>query len=179
MIRTILFVLLLSIPITYAKAQLLKYNNKQEILGAAAVSPDSGRQIIEKLVKECSQYGTSVQRRGDLAFKKWRDEHQALIDENTKIKQEIFSAKMTPLERQTANNMYQIQIPKMIDSQFKTISSAIASMPTKETKAQICIDYIRSVEDGKWDLKINDPVVFNFLQDRIAARNKNQKNDAQ
>ncbi|MBI1773169.1 MAG: hypothetical protein HYR68_12630, partial [Burkholderiales bacterium] len=41
-------------------AQLLAYDNKEQVYGAAAVSPESGGKLLGRLLTQCSQYGEPV-----------------------------------------------------------------------------------------------------------------------
>jgi len=172
MIRPVLVFILFFLPAAFANAQLLKYNSKEEIREAAMVSPDSTPQIIEKLVKECSHYGQAIESEANQALLQWLGHHQSLIDENLKVRQEVLSSAKTDSEKRQLKRMLETQLPQMIEGQFVSISSVINAAPSKEAKERICRAYVESIKDGKWDLRDNDPVVYKFLQDRIAARAK-------
>src|SRR5690348_3052948 len=140
---------LVSLSATFANAQLLKYNSAREIREAAMVSPDSTRQIIEKLVKECSRYGRAVEREGNEALLGWLGQHKSLIDENLKVRQEVLNS-ATDSERRQLERML-AQLPQMIEGQFVSISSVINAAPNDNVKERLCQAYVQSIKDGKWD----------------------------
>lgn len=161
-----------------AHAQLLKYNSKAEVHGAAAVSPTAGGQVLERLVALCANFGDPARLAGEAALKDWKARHQAYMDENAIIKRSLLSAlSESPApdpHKQELRHMLEVAVPKMIDAQFAAASLPIDSLFSNEAKASLCMDYIQSINDGKWDLRRNDPVVASFLDASIAARKARQ-----
>lgn len=155
-------------------AQLLKYNSKAEIYGAAAVSPSAGAQILEKLVALCSTIDTPTRQASESALKDWKLRHQAYIDENANIRREFLGSLSTSpapeTEKQQVRRMLEISVPKMIEAQYSAISLTIDALESSDAKSKLCMDYMQSVVEGKWDLRKNDPVVAQFLDSSIAAR---------
>ncbi|AMO96848.1 hypothetical protein CFter6_4247 [Collimonas fungivorans] len=159
-----------------AHAQLLKYNNEAELFGAAAVSPDSGFQVLQKLIGLCLTYSPSLQSFGEQELKKWVSRHRSYLEENAASRQELIemlnSPSMTAETKKNIKNMLEVYGPKMIDSQFETIRISIKGISSQEGQASLCSDYIQSIADGKFDLRKNDPSLSAYLDQRISKRGK-------
>ncbi|MFZ6680117.1 hypothetical protein [Undibacterium sp. Tian12W] len=157
-------------------AQLLAYDNKDQIYGAAAVSPDAGGKLLGKLLAHCSQYGEPVRRAGENSLNSWKKKHQPYLDENKVIQREVMAFINDPAtpeaQRKVFKNTFETGVANMIDSQYKTLETSITMLSDDKQKASMCMSYFGSVDAGKWDLRNNDPVVTKFLEERIAARKK-------
>ncbi|MCH8619527.1 hypothetical protein [Undibacterium sp. TS12] len=162
-----------------AHAQRLTYDNQSQVIGAAAASPEGGRVLLEKLFTYCSTYGASVRIAGQQALKDWKTRHQSLLDENVIVKRELFDSinksSVPEKDRNTFKHMFEVVLPNTIEAQFKAYIAPIEGINNQEAKADLCMSYVKSVADGKWDLRNNDPVVYTFLNDRIAAHHKQAK----
>lgn len=159
-----------------ACAQLLAYNNKEQILGAAAISPESGGKLLEKLVLRCSQYGDTTRLAGETAMNAWKQRHQNYLDENKIVQQEIMAfverATVPDAQKKDLRDTFETGTKNIIDAQFKAMEAPISAMPQVQQKVSICMSYFDSVNAGKLDLKNNDPVVTKFLDERINTRKK-------
>ena len=157
-------------------AQLLKYNSETEIFGAAAVSPESGRQLLQKLVNYCSSISPENEAPGKKQLEAWIYRHQKYLDENVIVRKEYLAmVKDSNAEAKVKEGvvtMFNVSIPKMIDSQFEALVSPMKSAPDIKSKNSLCNDYFQSIGDGKFDLKNNDPVVLDFLNKKIAQEAK-------
>lgn len=159
-----------------ASAQLLKYNSQAEILGAAAVSPDSGRQVLKGLLSVCAQTGAQSRSTFENALAGWEKRHQLFLQENARIKQDFLRRADNPgtseEERRAIKNMYEVLVPKTIEAQIASLATPINTIEDPKAKASLCNDYAQSVVEGQWDLQKNDPTLANFLADRIKKRGK-------
>ena len=166
--------LLILVYSTASQAQLLKYNNEEELFGAAAVSPGSGRQLIHRLVALCSAYGPSVKATGEQQLEAWDVRHRIYLDENAVAREQYlakyYSPKMDPKVQQAVRKMFEVDLPKMMDAQFEAYAGPIKAMPTDAAKASMCDDYIRAIGDGKFDLMKNDPSLTAYFDKRLRSR---------
>jgi hypothetical protein len=168
--------LLMASPIV--NAQLLKYDNQQQVYGAAAASPESTRQVLKKLIGYCSRFGDATRTAGEKAYADWESRHRDFLEENARIKQELLATARAPKATESQKNqillMFDVMLPKAVDAQYLAFVSPIETAPDSATKTHICNSYVQSVNDGKWDLRTNDPVVSAFLDKRIAKRTEPQ-----
>ncbi len=167
-----------------AHAQMLKYNSTGELFGAAAASPDSVGQLIQRLVDLCSTYSPAVQVRGDDELKKWLERHRTFLEEGAIVKQEylaIAQAPHVPLQqREMLKNMMEVVIPKTIDKQFEAMTTPIKEIGFLEGQISLCQDYFQAIAIGKFDLRRNDATLSAYLDHRISKRNSlaSHTNDA-
>ncbi|GEM_PF-1783181 len=175
----LIFSLFLCMPAQNTAGQTLKYNNESEVYGAAAASPESGRQMLRKLTALCSKYGIKASAPLADAVDSWETRHAAYLEENARIKQELIAYANLPATNKSAkdyiNRMFDVILPQGIQAQFQAMSFPITSAPTPEASGSLCNDFAAAINDGKFDLKRNDPVVAKFLDDRIAKSNANKE----
>ena len=82
-----------------SKAQMLKYQNEQEIYGAAAASPGSVMQVVRKLISFCEGYDSGLEERGEAEMGRWTERHAAYLAENAAIRQKWVAAMGPALDR--------------------------------------------------------------------------------
>jgi hypothetical protein len=157
-----------------AHAQLLKYNNEAELFGAAAVSPDAGRQVLQKLVDLCATYSPEVQTFGRQELKNWADRHRTYLEENVLVRQQFReisnSPSATPEQQQGIRNMLEVMVPETVVKQFEAMSTPIRTIGIPAAQISLCKEYIQAIADGKFDLRKNDPSLSAYLDQRIARR---------
>jgi len=152
-----------------ASAQLFKYDSEDEVMGAAVSSPESTRRILERLVAKCGAYGDAVKAPADKALAAWMVRHQAYLDEGRRVKKELQARFTVPEARRKFDDMFDKQLPIMVDRQYEVYASSIDAMPVPAGKAQMCGSYIDAIVEKKFDLASNDPTLTAFFDKRIKA----------
>ncbi len=159
-----------------ASAQMLKYDNESEVMMAGTVSPTSLQTVLERLIDKCSAYGDDVRISGVTALRGWQMRHGAYLEENRQIRAWVERGlRQNAKARETFHDMVYVQTPVIVDKQYDTFASVIDMMKTVPAKTNICNSYIQSINDGKLDLKNNDPTLAAYLDKRIRARNSSAK----
>ncbi|WP_061537405.1 hypothetical protein [Collimonas arenae] len=157
-----------------AHAQLLKYNSEAELFGAAAVSPDSVFQVLQRVISLCSKYSQPLQSFGEHELKNWVSRHRLYLEESAVARRELIAMLNSPSlaadMKQNIKNLLEVVSPKIIDSQFETMRIYIEEVGVKELQAHVCSDYIQSIADGKFDLSKNDPALTAYFDQRISRR---------
>lgn len=92
-----------------------------------------------------------------------------MIEENLRLRDE-YMRETTDEGRKMLKSLIEVQGPQIIEAQVKRFTVMVDVAPDAESRAQLCFSIAESVVDGKWDIRVNDPPVFEFLQRRIAAR---------
>jgi len=153
-----------------AFGQLLKYDNEQELMGAAVSSPYSAGQIVKRLVDKCGAYNDSLRTSGDRALHSWEAHHQAYLEEGLRVKAQLEAKLSTPTDRSAFKNMLEKQLPEAIQKQYEALAVVIDSAPSQAGKVRMCEGYVQAIADGKFDLKVNDPTLSAYFDKRIRAR---------
>ncbi|WP_156479967.1 hypothetical protein [Collimonas pratensis] len=157
-----------------AHAQLLKYNSEAELFGAAAVSPDSVFQVLQRLIGLRSPYSPPLQSFGEHELKNWVSRHRLYLEESAAVRRELIAMLNSPSlavdTKQNIKNLLEVVSPKIIDSQFETMRIHIEEVGVKESQVYVCSDYIQSIADGKFDLRKNDPALTAYFDQRISKR---------
>ncbi|MDI4635543.1 hypothetical protein J7U46_20940 [Pelomonas sp. V22] len=157
-------------------AQRLKYNSPAELAGAAAVSPEAGRQILKGLFSKCAVYGEAARRAGEAALAGWEARHDGFLEENKRLKSELLRMASSPTatasQRSGIKNLFEVVVPQTVDAQLTALLTPIKLIEPAEAKASLCIDYAKSVQDGNWELEKNDPAVADFLKQSMRSRTK-------
>lgn len=160
---------------------MLKYSSSGELFGAAAASPDSLRQLIQRLVDLCSAYSPAVQARGDEELKKWLDRHRTFLEENAIVRKEFIAMSESPAvpqqQRSVLKNMVDVVMPKTIDRQFEAMATPIKEIGFAEGQISLCQDYLHAISIGKFDLRRNDATLSAYLDHRISKRDSLQNAD--
>lgn len=157
------------IACTCAQAQATKAASNTHIPNMAMISPDYTRQVLQKLIGMCAAYGNAVQQSGSQAFSGWMARHQVLLDESLRVRQEFLGPKPSEDTKRTLE-MLDAMTPMIVDGQFDSNAKSINGQPTPEAKANLCMAYMKSIDQDSWELRRSDPETFKFLQDRIDAR---------
>jgi len=152
-----------------ATAQRLKYDNQEQLVGAALMSPISGEEVLRGIFARCASTSSRVLTKQDEAMKGWIQEHRPMIEENLRLRDE-YMRETTDEGRKMLKSLIEVQGPQIIEAQVKRFTVMVDVAPDAESRAQLCFSIAESVVDGKWDIRVNDPPVFEFLQRRIAAR---------
>ncbi|MFL6659233.1 MAG: hypothetical protein ACJ8GW_14230 [Massilia sp.] len=157
-----------------ANAQLLKYENRDEIYGAAAVSPESTRQILKGIVEVCSKVGNKPRDASVQALAEWEQRHTLYFEENELIKKEMITAAQKPgassQHKKFIEQLFAVTLPQSIKAQITAFTTPMETVSDPGLKTSYCMSFAGSITDGKWDLKNNDPVVAKFLDERIDKR---------
>ncbi|WP_288393014.1 hypothetical protein [uncultured Herbaspirillum sp.] len=150
-----------------ASAQLLSYDNEQQLMGAAAFSPTSTYQILQKLIAKCGSYSPALSNAGGETLQQWEQRHHAYLDENTKIRMQLEKMYTHPDAKKAYHDMVEKTMPEAVQKQYEAFASPIDLTPKQPLKEQMCQSYIRAIGEKKFDLKNNDPEVAAYLDKRI------------
>lgn len=171
--------LLLACPPSPALAQRFKYDNRQQLLGAAHVSPESGRRVLGNIFRYCTENNASLQHDAAREMEAWEARHKLYLDASEmyrrKLKKLISDPSLSPEHRAKLNEM-QEQVEKdaltdAVAAQTEAFIVLLRSAQKHGGSEDLCREYIRSVADGKWDLARNDPALAKFFdEERQSAR---------
>ncbi|MFJ2994517.1 hypothetical protein [Pandoraea sp. NPDC087047] len=165
--------LLLGVYPGIVTAQILKYDNENEVLMAGTVSPTSLQSVLERLIEKCSAYGDNVRVSGEAALSNWQTRHSAYLEENRKIRALVEqSLRQNPKASEMFHDLLYVQTPVVLDKQYESFAAPIDMMKTVPAKASICNSYIQAIDEKRFDLKNNDPTLAAYLDKRIQARNR-------
>jgi hypothetical protein len=154
-----------------ASAQVLKYDNDDELMGAAIASPTSADLLLQRLVQKCAAFNDSLRTSGDQALRAWEERHQDYLDENRRVRAQLESMyRNDPKAQAGLRDMLEKQAPVVLEKQYQAFAAPIDAMPTEAAKVGICNSYVQAITDKKFDLKTNDPALSAFLDKRIQAR---------
>lgn len=154
-----------------AAAQVLKYENENELMGAAVASPTSADQLLRRLIEKCAAFNDSLRTSGDQALHAWEERHRDYLEENRRVRAQFESMYRTnPSARAAFRDMLEKQFPAVLDKQYEAYAAPIDAVPNQAGKVQICSSYLQAITEKKFDLKVNDPTLSAFLDKRIQAR---------
>jgi hypothetical protein len=168
--KTMLSLLLACIYANSALAQVLKYDNEAQLMGAAVSSPASTDQILTRLVGKCGTYNDSLRVSGDQALHSWEERHHAYLDENRRVRAQFESMYTAPEAHSAFENMMEKQLPALVDKEYHVYAATIDSASTAPGKVQMCNSYFQAISAQKFDLKVTDPTLAAYLDKRIRAR---------
>lgn len=164
---------ILSTLSTTAAAQMLSYDNEQQLMGAAAFSPTSTYQILQKLMGKCRSYHQSLNNAGDdasdRALQSWEQRHRAYLDENARIRAQLEQMYTHPDAKKAYHEIVQKTMPEAVQKQYEAFAAPIDSAPRLQQKEQMCQAYIKAINEQKFDLRNNDPAVTAYLDKRIRS----------
>ncbi|WP_143432983.1 hypothetical protein [Herbaspirillum camelliae] len=152
-----------------ASAQFATYSNENEVLGAAAISPLSTYQILQKLIARCSEVSASLRSNGNAQLGGWEKRHHAFLLENQRIQAQLERSYTEPDAKKTFRDMLDRQVPAAVQKQYEAFVSPIDTALQKSQQEQLCQVYVNAIQGGKFDLKNTDPVVSKFLEKRIQS----------
>lgn len=167
--KAVLLTFTLSAISSVASAQLLGYDSEQELMGAAAFSPTSTYQILQKLTAKCGSYSPALNNAGADKLQQWEQRHHAYLDENAKIRMQLEKMYTHPDAKKAYRDIVEKTLPEAIQKQYEALASPIELTPKQPQKEQICQSYIRAIGEKKFDLKNNDPAVTAYLDKRIQS----------
>lgn len=153
-----------------ASAQLLKYDNETQMMGAAVSSPWATNRILTRIVDKCGGYDGSLRTSGVRALLSWKERHHAYLDEGSRIRAQAEAMYTTPQAHDEFENMVEKQLPAVADKQFDAYAAMIDIVPTLSGKIAMCNSLVQAISAQKFDLKINDPTLAAYLDKRIHAR---------
>ncbi|MBL0729656.1 hypothetical protein [Piscinibacter sp. HJYY11] len=155
-----------------ANGQLLKYESEAEVHGAAAVSPETIRQILKKLQTACAPYQDPNRLTLEVAVAEWELRHRDFLKENERIKQEFLDvandSTTTPETKRKLLYIFEVIAPTAVEVQSNALISPLTLLPDAKSKISICSSYAIAISEGKFNLERNDPVVAKYLKQRIA-----------
>jgi ATP-dependent Lon protease len=152
---------------SFASGQTLSYDNEQQLMGAAAFSPTSTYQILQKLVAKCGSYNPTLNHAGGVELQRWEQRHHAYLDENAKIRTQLEKMYTHPDAKKAYHDMQEKTLPEAVQKQYEAYASPIDMMPRQAQKEQMCQSYLKAIGEKKFDLKNNDPAVTAYLDKRI------------
>jgi hypothetical protein len=163
--------LALLLPAAHAQ---IKYASEAEIAGAAAVSPDSGLQILQKVVDFCGAYSPALLENGQRDLAAWKERHRAYLDENRLVRTELAAlAERQGNSSQARENIHKLfneTMPAAVDKEFEVLAAPVRNMQTPMEQIARCQLYVRAMADGTFDLRRTDPTLANYLDQRITKR---------
>jgi len=155
-------------------AQMLKYDNEEEIYGAAATSPGAVMQVVRKLISFCEDYDSNLRASGEAEMNRWTERHAAYLVIHRKVRQQVLAAMNDPrqpaTERDAIKNMFEKVEPQAIQSQFESFAAPIRAMTSPAMRIGMCKSYLKAIDDGEFDLKRNDPTLAAWFDKQIADR---------
>ncbi len=170
--------LILACPLSPAFAQLLKYNNRSELLGAAHVSPESTRRILVEWLRYCSENNASLQQEAAREMKAWEARHKLYLEASAAYREKLKKLTANPSlkpEQRVQFSKLQEQIEKdalkdAVAAQAEAFLVPLRSAQKHGSSEVLCRDSIQSVADGKWDLTRNDPALAKFFDEERRRR---------
>jgi hypothetical protein len=168
--KTFFTALLLGLYLNTGVAQVLKYDNDEQLMGAAAASPSSTYLVLKRVVDKCGGYDDSLRASGDQALRSWEERHHAYLEENLRVREQFDAMLRTaPALHDEFRKMVEKDLPSFVDKQFQVYALAIDAQPTQSGKIDVCRSFIQAVLAQKFDLKANDPTLSAYLDKRIRS----------
>lgn len=166
---TPLLILALALLPIAASAQTLGYDNEQQLMGAAAFSPSSTYQILQKLVNKCGGVNQSLKQPGARELQRWEQRHHAYLEQNARVRLELEKMYTQPDARKAFLEVAEKTVPAVIQKQYEAMAAPIDAVSGVQQKEQICQSYFKAISARQFDLKNNDTAVAAYLDKRIAA----------
>jgi hypothetical protein len=143
-----------------ASAQLLKYENKAEVAGAALVSPESTRRILRILQDACNEAHPGAEAQLAKENAAWEKRHSRYLQLSQRAR--------NMLGHKAQQETYEL-LERVPAEMAKGIVFVIHSTKASGPKAvdSFCASLAQSLADGKWDLQNNDPTLTAYFDDLI------------
>jgi hypothetical protein len=147
-----------------------------KMIGIAATTTESARQVLMGMVSYCSQFGGKSTDAFANAFSAWLQRHQEYLAESARAKADLIALvkrpEYPPSYLKDLEQMYEVGIPEMIAAKIARNTKPIAILPNARAKASRCVFNAQMINDGLWDLKKNHPDAAQFLDERLRRRTK-------
>jgi hypothetical protein len=154
-----------------------KYNNRNELRGAAMAAPDNTRRILTNVMQFCADNHTSLRDETSRALKSWESRHAFYLAASAGIREEFNKLATDPSSQPEVRAQYrkaQEQLAEMVAQTVSAMTEALLAplriLQKGGNSEAMCKEYVQSVDDGKWDLKRNDPELAKFFDEQRQAK---------
>jgi hypothetical protein len=154
-----------------------KYSNRNELRGAAMAAPENTRQILANVMRFCADNHASLRGETARALKSWESRHAYYLAASAGIREEfdkLATDPSSPPEVRAQYKMAQEQLAEMVAQTVSAMTEALLAPLRIRQKSgnseAMCKEYVQSVDDGKWDLKRNDPDLAKFFDEQRQAK---------
>ena len=159
--------LLLHAPIN---AETFSYENEAQLVGAAIVSPESTRLILTKTLEFCKSNFNVTTSSANAAFSGWMKRHETYLVHSAGYRaaaKAMANDPATPEPRQAElRKLLEKDFPRLVNGELQAAILPLQIAKENGTGEAMCRNYIRALDDGKFDLKVKDPQLADFFNKR-------------
>jgi hypothetical protein len=176
MVRTLAVVLALGAFVPSAWGEVLKYDNQDELRGAAMVAPGTVRRLLTKLMAFCAEQNPSMLDETAAALKAWESRHAAYAAMSARIRGEFYSLATDPSRPPEVRAQFKraqevlAEMEQAIDAQAEALLAPLRVGQKHGVGEPMCKAYVQAVNEGNMDLKVTSPDLAKFFEEQAAQK---------